>query len=458
VPLSGGLQIVGDHTYAHEGSFTLTVTIQGADSNTITATLTATVSDAPLTAVGRTLAGVEAAATSGVVASFQDADPHGFAGQYTAVIDWGDGSSSAGTVGASGAGFNVTGTHTYAVHGNFALTVTITDPGGATAVAHGTATIGFTALVGHPRAISVFGNLNFTGTVATFDDPDPRTNPARYQATIFWPDDNTTSAGTVTGSNPFTVSGSHTFGSFAGTLTLKVIVVDLDSPGRSVTILSRVADPPAEVMHRAYVAQLYQDLLGRPADDAGLSFWAGLLDQGAANAWVAGELLASPEYKQREVRQLYASTLHRATDAAGLGAFTSFLLGGGSIEQAQALLVGSAEYLQQRGGGTTDGFVDALYQDALGRPADPAGQAAFASALSQGLSAGQAASLLFASAEYRRHRVQGWYQGLLHRDADPAGLALFAAALGNGASDEAVLAALAGSAEYFHAVRLPDGF
>jgi hypothetical protein len=456
VPLAGGLSVVGDHTYAHEGSFPITITAQGSDGNAITASLTAVVADAPLTAVGRTLAGVEGAATSGVVASFEDADPQGFAGQYTAMIDWGDSSSSPGTISANGGGFDVAGTHAYPVHGNFTLTVTITDPGGATAVAHGTAAIGFTALVGHPRALSVFGNLNFTGTVATFDDPDPRTNPARYLATIFWPDDHSTSAGTVSGSNPFTVSGSHTFSSFAGTLTLKVVVTDLDSPGRAVTILSRVADPPAVVMHRAYVGQLYETLLGRPADDPGLTFWAGLLDSGAANAWVAGQFLASPEYKQREVRQLYAGYLHRAADTAGLGAFTSFLLAGGSIEQAQALLVGSVEYLEQRGGGTADGFVSALYQDALGRPADPAGRAAFENALGQGLSARQAAALLFGSAEYRRHQVQGWYQTLLHRDADPGGLALFTGALGDGVTDEEVLAALAGSAEYFHAVNLPD--
>ena len=61
---------------------------------------------------------------------------------YTATITWGDGSSSAGTVQASGSGFAVTGAHTYANAGSDPLSVTVGDTGGASASASGTASVG----------------------------------------------------------------------------------------------------------------------------------------------------------------------------------------------------------------------------------------------------------------------------------------------------------------------------
>ncbi|MFL5832102.1 MAG: PKD domain-containing protein [Solirubrobacteraceae bacterium] len=45
----------------------------------------------------------------------------------TAAIDWGDGSSSAGDVSQSGAGYAVLGEHVYPKEGQFTVTITITD-------------------------------------------------------------------------------------------------------------------------------------------------------------------------------------------------------------------------------------------------------------------------------------------------------------------------------------------
>jgi hypothetical protein len=73
------------------------------------------------------------------VASFSDADPAGTASDYTATIHWGDGATSAGTIGGH---FTVTGTHTYASTGTKTVSVTITDAGGASATATSTANIG----------------------------------------------------------------------------------------------------------------------------------------------------------------------------------------------------------------------------------------------------------------------------------------------------------------------------
>jgi hypothetical protein len=76
------------------------------------------------------------------VGTFTDANPAGQATDFTAVVSWGDGTTSTGTVtGSAGGTFTVTGAHSYAEDGTYPITVTVTDTGGATAVMSGTAAI-----------------------------------------------------------------------------------------------------------------------------------------------------------------------------------------------------------------------------------------------------------------------------------------------------------------------------
>src|SRR5437868_5687549 len=79
-------------------------------------------------------AAVEGASFTAVVAKFTDSDGNTDAGRYTAMIDWGDGHSSPGTVVPdSKAGFDVQGTHTYDEEGPFVVVATIGDPDGDSA-------------------------------------------------------------------------------------------------------------------------------------------------------------------------------------------------------------------------------------------------------------------------------------------------------------------------------------
>lgn len=66
----------------------------------------------------------------GVVASFGDGSTGTTPSDFSATIDWGDGSQSLGTVAAaSGGGFTVSGVHTYAAGGTFPATVEVRDDG-----------------------------------------------------------------------------------------------------------------------------------------------------------------------------------------------------------------------------------------------------------------------------------------------------------------------------------------
>jgi hypothetical protein len=140
-------QVRGSHVYAEEGKYRAVATFVNTDGgsvsvgrSTLTAPATAvTVSDAPLTVLGMSTA----TATTGrsslfKVASFRDANPNAKPGEFAATIDWGDGTTSPGSVSMApvvGASFEVEGVHVYASSGAFQVTVRISDAGGAATTA-----------------------------------------------------------------------------------------------------------------------------------------------------------------------------------------------------------------------------------------------------------------------------------------------------------------------------------
>jgi PKD repeat protein len=129
----GKFAVRGSHAYATAGIYTVTVTAKDAGGATSTAKSTFLVDDAPLTVVSqKILATVTSSPSQTVVAGFTDANPLATAGQFSATIDWGDGTTSTGTVGrAPGQSFFfITGKHAYAKSGTYKVTTTIRDSGG----------------------------------------------------------------------------------------------------------------------------------------------------------------------------------------------------------------------------------------------------------------------------------------------------------------------------------------
>jgi hypothetical protein len=328
-----------------------------------------------------------------------------------------------------------------AEEGTALVTVTNPGPGGGTSIAS-TFTIADAGLATSRINLNVFGNLSFSGAVATFTDSNAGALSTDFTAIIIW-DDKSANYGTISGTGPFTVSGTHTFATFGTLHTITVKI--LDTGGTAATVTDNVIDPTA---NEEYVMRLYQELLQRPPDAGGLAFWSGLLDQGTSRTQVALGIEQSPEYRQNEVRTLYSHYLNRSVDPSGLAAFTNLLTQGGTLEQAAADIVTSPEYFQTRGGGTNAVFLSAVYQDALGRTIDPSGQAFFGNRLAAGTSRGQITSAIFASTEYRQDIVQGYYLSILGRSADKTGLAIFISALAGGKSDEEIMADIFGSDEF----------
>jgi uncharacterized delta-60 repeat protein len=434
------------------GSETINVTLSNPTGGATPGTQTTT----QVTILDPDLLTNPATATEGmpftrVLARFAGSNPAVAIGDYAASINWGDAATAPDiTPGVLSpdprGGFDVTGTHTYAEEGTYAVTVTMT--GGDNISGGTTITVGDATLTAAAVNLNVIGTKNFSGPVATFKDTDPAGTASDYTATIAWDDGTTTTGnattGMITGTGPFTISASHVFGSFSGTHQITVVITD--AVGSKTSVTDTVTDPtPSE----RYVIQLYQDLLGRAADPAGLASWSGLLDAGTPRTQVALAITQSQEYRQDEVQALYAHYLYRNADPAGLAAFTQLLVSGGTVEQVAAAMVSSAEYYQNRSGGTNTGFLDDLYHDALGRTIDPSGASFFRQALTDGEGRGQVAAALFGSTEYRQDLVQSYYRNYLHRPADASGLADFVNALADGTTDDQVLATVLGSEEFF---------
>ena len=225
----GSFTVSGDHTYADEGSYSVTVTIVDNDTpaNTATASSTANVADAALTAGTLTLVdGVEGTSSTSASFSFTDGNATATAADFTATIDWGDGTTSTGTVAGGGGSFTVTGNHQYAEEGSYTVSVNVIDDGGSSASASGTAKVADAALTA-ACSMSAFSGQSFSGSVATFSDANPNASGADFSATINW-GDASNSVGAVSGgpgTGPYGVSGSHTYSS-TGPFTVTVTITD----------------------------------------------------------------------------------------------------------------------------------------------------------------------------------------------------------------------------------------
>lgn len=202
-------------------------------------------------------------------------------------------------------------------------------------------------------------------------------------------------------------------------------------------------------VHVRYVGQLFHDLLGRTVDSTGLAFYVGLLDQGSTTPLqVVQSIEHSTEFETRLVQLVYQQYLGRSASTAELAAPVAFLAGGGTFNQLAIIVTSSPEYFQ-KAGGTNDGFLSALYEDALDRPIDDTARAAFTQALAGGMTRSQVAAIIFSSDEYRRDEVNGIYEEFLGRPADTAGLNLAVDFLLNGGTGRQLIAILVSSPEYF---------
>jgi hypothetical protein len=345
--LGGGFDVVGTHTYSDDKNFTIQVTVQDSSASVSTST-NATVADAPLLGQGVNFNVQQGrAVNNGMVATFTDTGGAEPVGNYTATIDWGDGTAAGqGVITVNAGQFTVTGSHTYTSLGTFSVKTTIRDAGGAMVAVTSNAAIGsqnarFIAAVYR----DLLGREPDAGGLAHFSDLLDRGVVTRPQLVRL-----------IENSLEYRMKVVRDLyrsllGREADPTGLNLFVGFLASGGTALQLRAILIGSP-EYYARAggtilgFLTAVYRDVLGRGVDPVGRDFFGQLLRAGVSRTSVALLILTSTEGYMRLVRGMYQTYLHRDADPGGLNNFVNRLQRGASEEDIRADIMGSDEYFQ----------------------------------------------------------------------------------------------------------------
>ena len=467
------------------GRVTYQATEEGADSfgfsvaagaaSPITATFAVTISDPAVVVTG----GFTYTATEGstgavqTVATFTDPGGAEALADYSATIDWGDGSSATAgliTVDPTTHVFTVSGQHSYAQDGTFSIGVTVAHDSAPTATATSTADIAGTrppvqAASWPPPFPSRGMRIARLRTCRSPPSPTARVVAGRAisRASINW-GDGTTSVGTVSlfvGHLHF-VAGSHEYFD-EGHYTVQVSIdqtAGTPTSGTTSATVSATATIHEQLLPNGtvgtpdenWIQQVYRDLFNRQPEMQGFDYWTAELDAGESRFDVAYQIIQVLEFEEFQhdtVTALYQQYLGRAPDPGGLAYWSAYLYQGGTIEGLSEALVSSPEYYQVHGGGTVEGFLTALFQDALGRAVRSGRTDLFRGADGQWSLSRRRGSRCFLQRRIPSRPRKRTIRRVPESSGRPRRLSYFAGEFDDGLTDQYVISQLLASDEYY---------
>jgi hypothetical protein len=207
-----------------QAPYAVTITTDDGNGASASQAFSWMINDAPLNAQGTTLSTTEGAQLYQVVlATFTDHYLNSPPDDFTATVNWGDGTNGVGIVSGSGGTFSVLGTHTYSTPGTPSVSIAISSSAGASATASSVVTVNSVPLSASGGAVCAIAGQTATLGLATFTDANSNDPASSYTATIVW-GDGSSGSGTVTGSlGAFSVIGTHAYttpGSYTATVTI----------------------------------------------------------------------------------------------------------------------------------------------------------------------------------------------------------------------------------------------
>ena len=150
----------------------------------------------------------------------------------------------------------------------------------------------------------------------------------------------------------------------------------------------------------AFVDLVYRNVVGRPPDLGGQSFWQSFLAQGNSRGSLMIGFSESPEYIGRtntvpptgssgnRIHRLYLAFFKREPDTDGLTYWVNRLNAGTSLASIAEQFARSQEFQQRYGGLSNRDFVELIYGNVLIRRPDAPGLAHWTDQLAQGASRG----------------------------------------------------------------------
>jgi cyclophilin family peptidyl-prolyl cis-trans isomerase len=347
----GGFIVTGANVYKEGGTFPVKVTVTDNGGSRVTVSSLAVISDSALTAGGggQTLAAVQGAPlTNAILATFQDSDATGTAGDIAPIIYWGDGTISLGAIAPrQGGGFNVAGTHIYPLDGRYTVTIVGEDGG---AVASTTDTVVVARVGGPPARLGQTANI-FTHSAEAYGI-FVRNAYATY----------------LNRPNPASSEVSAWVALMQGGITDEQLEASfIGSP-------EYIANHGGE--GAGWVQGMYQDLLHRTPSNAEVQAWVNLLNTGTQPYNIAYGFAASAEREGIRVAADYTTYLGRTASQAEINAWVDlFINHGARNEDVVAGFVGSPEYFNAHGDNSAD-WLTAAYLAILHRAPDDAGYSA----------------------------------------------------------------------------------
>jgi hypothetical protein len=195
------------------------------------------------------------------------------------------------------------------------------------------------------------------------------------------------------------------------------------------------------------LSSVYNNLLHRAPAASDLAYWVPQLDSGTPASAVTAAVVASPEYQGDFIRSSYQQFLNHDPSSSALSWWEGQTVCSGVADpQAEAMILASPEFVQEHPG-ATNAWINAVYQQALGRPAGPADLTYWNGVLQNGASNLNVALSIVKSPEANARCIRDAYQQLLGRDADAAALTFWGRVANNPEGMALVLAGIASSPE-----------
>ncbi len=171
--------------------------------------------------------------------------------------------------------------------------------------------------------------------------------------------------------------------------------------------------------HASFVRALYQDMMGRSADQAGLDGWVRELYRTGSRRQVSRGFAYSTEYRMLRIQQAYQQVFGRDVDPAGRVTWMQALVQGtATLDGLRPALMASTEFYL-RGGSSDAAFVDNIYRAALNRGAAPS-EVAYWGEVRRTRGSAAVIAAIWGSPEAAMRRVDQNYQYYLGRPAGRA--------------------------------------
>jgi hypothetical protein len=197
----------------------------------------------------------------------------------------------------------------------------------------------------------------------------------------------------------------------------------------------------------SFLTSVYNSLLHRAPAATDLAYWVPQLDGGKPAGAVTAAVVASPEYQGDFIRSCYQQFLNHNPSSSDLSWWEGQTVCSRVTDpQAAAMILASPEFMQAHAGGT-NAWLNAVYQQVLGRPAGPADLAYWNGVMQNGASNLNVALAIVKSPEANARCIRDAYQQLLGHNADAAGLNFWGGVANNPEGMALVLAGIASSPE-----------